>query len=444
MFSAQRKKNPRRRQPVTEADVLIVGGGLVGGALAAALAAEGIAVAVVDRERPGQAGSANAGAAKYDAKYDGRVSAIALSSRRLLEGIGTWAALAPEATPIRHIRVAEAGTPYFLHYDSREVGGEPFGYMVENRVLRRELGRRIENRGGISLFAPARIETLARGSFGVEAALAGGRRVRAMLAVAADGAASRTRNDAGIGLARRNYGQSAIVCTVRHERPHGFIAHELFHPAGPFAILPTRGRAGESPRAKSWGRSAIVWSERKDLAPHFARLDEDAFGLELTRRAGDFLGRMRLDSPRWTYPLSVQFAHRMTAERLALAGDAAHAMHPVAGQGLNMGLRDAAALASVLAEAKGLGLDLGAPDVLERYGRWRRFDNGLMLAMTDSLVRLFSNDLAPLRTLRGLGLSAVNRVPPLRRLFARHAMGVVGDLPRLMRGSDASAPAGSP
>lgn len=430
MFSAKPKKNPRRRQPVTEVDVLIVGGGLVGGVLASALAAEGLAVAVVDRESPGQAGTANAGAAKYD----GRVSAIALSSRRLLEGIGAWAALDPEATPIRHIRVAEAGTPHFLHYDSREVGGEPFGFMVENRVLKRELGRWIERRKGIALFAPARIETLARGSFGVEAALDGGRRIRAMLAVAADGAASRTRAQAGIGVARASYGQSAIVCTVRHERPHGFIAHELFHPAGPFAILPTRGRAGESPRAKSWGRSAIVWSERADLAPIFTQLGEEAFAEELMRRAGDFLGRIRLDSPRWTYPLSVQFAHRMVAERLVLAGDAAHAMHPVAGQGLNMGLRDAAALVDVLAEAKSLGLDLGAPDVLERYGRWRRFDNGLMLAMTDSLVRLFSNDLAPLRLARGFGLSAVNRLAPLRRLFARHAMGVVGNLPSLMRG----------
>jgi 2-octaprenyl-6-methoxyphenol hydroxylase len=428
MVSAGSKKSPRR-QPVTEADVLVVGGGLVGGVLASALAAEGLAVAVVDRESPGQAGPARADAAKYD----GRVSAIALSSKRLLEGIGAWAALARDATPIRHIRVAEAGTPHFLHYDSREVGGEPFGYMVENRVLKRELGRRLGRLDGIALFAPARIETLARGSFGVEATLAGGRRIRSALAVAADGAGSRTRNDAGIGVTRRSYGQSAIVCTVRHERPHDFIAHELFHPAGPFAILPTNGR-----------RSAIVWSERADLAPHFAGLDEDAFAGELMRRAGDFLGRMRLDSPRRTYPLSVQFAHRMVTERLALAGDAAHAMHPVAGQGLNMGLRDAAALASVLAEAKGLGLDLGAPDVLERYGRWRRFDNGLMLAMTDGLVRLFSNDLAPLRLARGLGLSAVNRLAPLRRLFARHAMGVVGDLPRLMRSPDASAPAAGP
>ena len=445
MFPAPPKKNPGNkragespRAPIgrrankraeTNIDVLIVGGGLVGGVLAMALAGARLAVAVVDTEPPAHEKNLRADGKKYD----GRVSAIALSSQRLLENIGAWGALARQAQPIEQIRVAEAGTTHFLHYDAREIGGAPFGFMVENRILRRELGRRIARLDGVALFAPARIETLERGAFGVSAQLADGRRILSQLAVAADGARSRTRAQAGIGIARREYGQTAIVCAVRHERAHEAIAHELFHPSGPFAILPMR-RAGESPRAKSWNRSAIVWSERSDRAALFAGLDADAFAAELTRRAGDFLGAIRLDSPRWTYPLSVQFAHRMVAERLALAGDAAHAMHPVAGQGLNMGLRDAAALADVLGEAKSLGLDLGAPEVLEKYGRWRRFDNGLMLAMTDGLVRLFSNDLEPLRQMRGLGLSAVNRVPPLRRLFARHAMGVVGDLPQLMRG----------
>ena len=414
-MSSAKPKKPPRRTGATEADVLVVGGGLVGGAIALALAAEGIDVAVVDTESPAHT--------RKNGRADGRVSAIALSSQRLLEGIGVWGALAPFAQPIRHIRVAEAGTTNFLHYDAREVGDRPFGFMVENRILRRELGRTMSRRRDLALFAPARIATLTRGAFGVTAHLEDGRQIRAQLAVAADGAGSKTRGDAGIGVARRTYGQTAIVCAVRHERPHDAIAHELFHPAGPFAILPMRGN-----------RSAIVWSDRTKMAPIFSGLDEDAFAEELTRRAGDFLGAIRLDSPRQTYPLSVQFAHRMTAPRMALAGDAAHAMHPVAGQGLNMGLRDAAALADVLGEAKGLGLDLGSAPVIENYGRWRRFDNGLMLAMTDGLVRFFSNDIEPLRAMRGFGLSAVNRMPPLRRLFARHAMGVVGDLPRLMRG----------
>lgn len=414
MSTSKPKKFPRQNN-ATEADVLVIGGGLVGGVIALALAAEGLDVAVVDTESPAHT--------QKNGRTDGRVSAIAFSSQRLLEGTGAWGALAPFAQPIRHIRVAEAGTTNFLHYDADEIGHEFFGFMVENRILRSELGRLMTGRRDLALFAPARIATLERGAFGVTANLEDGRRIRAMLAVAADGAGSKTRGDAGIGVAKAGYGQTAIVCTVRHERPHDSIAHEIFHPAGPFAILPMQGN-----------RSAIVWSERTTAALLYAALDEDAFAEELTRRAGDFLGAMRLDSPRSTYPLSVRFAHRMTAERLVLAGDAAHALHPVAGQGLNMGLRDAAALADVLGEAKGLGLDLGSGSVIDGYGRWRRFDNGLMLAMTDGLVRLFSNDIEPLRAMRGFGLSAVNRVPPLRRLFARHAMGVVGDLPRLMRG----------
>ncbi len=424
-------KSPRKSRPARasatldvatlEVDVLIVGGGLVGGTLAAMLAAEGLEVAVVDAEDPDSASRPRA---------DGRVSAIALSSKRLLEAAGLWGDLARDAAPIRDIRVAEGHTPFFLHYDSREVGGEPFGYMVENRTLRRAIARRIAGERRIRLLAPVRIQTLDRGAVAALAVLdrkiGGLARVRSALAVAADGRASRTRRDAGIGVTRRGYDQTAIVCTIRHERSHHFVAHELFQPAGPFAILPMNDHGGH--------RSAIVWAERPDVAPLMAALDDDAFAREIQRRAGDFLGTIRLDSPRWTYPLSVQFAQRMVAHRLALAGDAAHAMHPVAGQGLNMGLRDVAALAEILGDAKGLGLDLGSAAVLERYGRWRRFDNGLMLAMTDTLVRFFSNDIGPIKAARAIGLSAVNRIAPLRRLFARHAMGVVGDLPRSMRG----------
>lgn len=427
MNKSPRKFRRARDSATLETDVLIVGGGLVGGTLAAALAAEGLEVAVVDAEDPDSAARPAA---------DGRVSAIALSSKRLLESAGLWGDLAGDAAPIRDIRVAEGHSPFFLHYDSRDVGGEPFGYMVENRNLRRAIARRIAGERRIRLLAPAHVKTLDRGAVAALALLdkkiGGLARVRAPLAVAADGRASRTRRDAGIGVTRRGYDQTAIVCTIRHERPHNFVAHELFQPAGPFAILPMNdGGAGNRGH-----RSAIVWAERPDVAPLMAALDDDAFAQEIQRRAGDFLGTIRLDSPRWTYPLSVQFAQRMVAHRLALAGDAAHAMHPVAGQGLNMGLRDVAALAEILAEAKGLGLDLGSAAVLERYGRWRRFDNGLMLAMTDGLVRFFSNDIGPIKAARALGLAVVNRIPPLRRLFARHAMGVVGDLPRAMRGAE--------
>ncbi len=419
-------KIKKRAPEAINADTLIVGGGLVGGTLACALAAEGLRVAVVDAEHPETAARPTA---------DGRVSAIALSSKRLLEAAGLWGDLARDAAPILDIRVAEGHTPFFLHYDSREVGGEPFGFMVENRNLRRAIARRIARERRIVLFAPARVKTLDRGASAVEADIEtaqGLRRVRAPLVVAADGRASRTRRDAGIGVTKRDYDQTAIVCAVRHERSHDFIAHELFQPAGPFAILPMNGDGARD----SGRRSAIVWSERPDIAPLMMALDDQSFCAEIQRRAGDFLGAISLDSPRWTYPLSVQFAQRMLAHRLALAGDAAHAMHPVAGQGFNMGLRDVAALAEVLSEAKSLGLDLGSAAVLERYGRWRRFDNGLMLAMTDTLVRFFSNDIGPIKAARALGLSAVNRIAPLRRLFARHAMGIVGDLPRAMRGAE--------
>ncbi|MEK9725336.1 MAG: FAD-dependent monooxygenase, partial [Rhodospirillaceae bacterium] len=258
---------------------------------------------------------------------------------------------------------------------------------------------------------------------------ASGATVRARLAVAADGRASATRVAAGIGVTSWTYDQTAIVCTVRHDRHHGGIAHERFLPAGPFAILPL---AGDPPDAGN--RSSLVWTERADLAPAMMALDEAGFTAEVARRFGDFLGGLEAAGPRYSFPLGLQFAERMIAPRLALAGDAAHAMHPIAGPGVYKGLRDVAALAEVLVDAHRLGLDLGAQTVLERYARWRRFDNTLMLAATDGLNRLFSNDALPLRLARDLGLAAVDRLPPVKRLFMRHAMGLVGELPRLLRG----------
>jgi 2-octaprenyl-6-methoxyphenol hydroxylase len=219
------------------------------------------------------------------------------------------------------------------------------------------------------------------------------------------------------------YPQTGIVCTVAHELGHQGVAHERFLPPGPFAILPLKHN-----------RSSLVWTERADLAPALLALDEAAFAAEMGRRFGDFLGATRVVGARWSYPLSLLHAERYVAPRLALVGDAAHCMHPIAGQGLNLGLRDVAALAEVLTDARRLGLDIGAASVLERYQRWRRFDSVALLAVTDSLNRLFSNDLAPLRLARDLGLAAVDRLPPLKRLFMRHAMGTVGKLPRLLEG----------
>ncbi len=394
-------------------DVLIVGGGFVGAALACALAEARIPCVVVESGDP-QAGLADT--------FDARSSAIALTSQRLLQRIGVWEKLADEAAPMLDIRVSEGRSRLFLHYDHRDVGEEPFGYMLENRVLRRALLERLMELPAITLLAPARLGMLERGALQVTA-VAAGHCLQAQLVVAADGRGSRVREDAGIRTTRWSYGQSAIVTTVEHERPHRFVANEHFLPAGPFAILPLLPET----------RSSIVWTEREDLAPVIMAMDDDAFTRELRRRFGDFLGAVRPVGARFSHPLSLQYAARGTALRLALLGDALHAMHPIAGQGLNMGFRDVAALFDVLSEARAHRHDLGSAAVLSRYERWRRFDNTLVLAVTDVLNRLFSNDIAPLRVVRDLGLAAVQQLPPLKRLFMRHAMGTVGELPQLMR-----------
>ncbi|MEK9753594.1 MAG: UbiH/UbiF/VisC/COQ6 family ubiquinone biosynthesis hydroxylase [Rhodospirillaceae bacterium] len=401
-------------------DVLIVGGGFVGASFAAALDGSGLRVALVDRADPAEALSAT---------FDGRAFAISAANQRMLEGIGLWHRLAATSAPILDIRVSDGPSLLFLHYDHEDVGEGPMGYMVENHHLRVALHERLRTLDNCSEFAPDRLETLEHGPGGVAATLAGGRRIRARLAVGADGRGSEIRRRAGIGLTHWDYGQVGIVCTVRHERDHEFVAHERFLAAGPFAILPLIG----DDAAKA-NRASIVWIERAELAPAMMALDDATFVAELERRFGNFLGAVEVIGPRWSYPLSLQFARDTVAERLVLIGDAAHGMHPIAGQGLNMGLRDVATLAEVLVEAHRLGLDVGAGSVLSRYQRWRRFDNAVMLAATDVLNRLFSNDIGPLRLARDLGLAAVDKLPPLKKLFMRHAMGVVGELPKLLQG----------
>lgn len=401
------------------ADVAIVGGGMVGMTLACALAGAGVRVAVIDRERA---------AAQAAPAYDGRASAIAHASAQALKGIGIWPLLEPHASPIADIRVADGHpmrgvSPLFLHYDHRDVGAAPFGYIVENRHIRAALGVFAAGLSGLTLLAPAEVTELSRDSHRAEVRLADGGTVGAGLVVAADGRFSRVRKQAGIAATDLRYRQTSIVCTVRHERAHHGVAVELFLPGGPFAMLPM-----------TEDRCNVVWTERADLAPAYLALGDDAFLDELRRRFGDWLGAIELTGPRFSYPLGVLHAERYTDLRLALVGDAAHAIHPIAGQGLNLGLRDVAALAELIVDSHRLGLDPAGPQVLERYARWRRFDTMLLTAVTDGLNRLFSNDIGPLRLARDLGLAGVNRLPPLKRFLMRHAMGVVGDLPRLVRG----------
>lgn len=404
----------RRASQTRQADVLIVGGGMAGLSLAAALGGAGARVAVIEPTPPTEL---------IAPEYDGRASAIAAGSRAVLDCVGAWSAMERDAQPILDIRVTDGASPLFLHYDHLEVGGAPMGHILENRVIRRALADRVAALPGVTLLAGRRAVALDWDGPRAVATLDDGACVAAALAVATDGRASPMREAAGIGVTEWRYPQVGIVCTVTHERDHRGIAQEHFLPAGPFAILPMTGR-----------RSSIVWTERADLAPTLLALDDDAFLAELRLRFGDYLGALGVEGPRFSYPLGLLHADRYVAGRLALAGDAAHAIHPIAGQGLNLGLRDVAALAEVVIDAMRLGLDPGSAAVLARYESWRRLDNTMMLAATDGLNRLFSNDIAPLRLARAAGLAAVDRMRPLKRLFMRHAMGQIGDLPRMMRG----------
>lgn len=397
-----------------QTEVAIVGGGLSGLSLGIACAAAGVEVAVIDREDP----------AKFrSAAYDGRTTAIAYGSQQVLRGIGVWDALAADAQPIREIRVADGNSPLFLHYDRREVGAEALGYIVENRLLRGALQARAEALPSLKLYAPSAVADVDFAETQVRLSLADGRHLIAALTVGADGRSSAMRDAAAIKSWSKSYRQTAIVCVVRHAQPHRGVAVEHFRTAGPFAILPMTG-----------DRSSIVWTEDEHAAPALLALDDAGFTRQLASRFGDFLGALTVEPGRWSYPLMLIQAERYVADRLALIGDAAHVIHPIAGQGWNLGVRDIAALAELIVDAHRLGLDLGSASLLRRYERWRRLDSLTLAAVTDGLNRLFANELPPLRLARDLGLAAVNRAPALKRFFMRHAMGVVGDLPRLVKG----------
>lgn len=401
-----------------ESDILIVGGGLAGMPLALALSQGGLSVTLVDALDPATATGAG---------FDGRVSAVAFSSCRMLRQLGVIEHLAGQMQPINDIvvsdgRVRGPSSSFFLHFDHTEIGDEPLGHLIENRHMRIALQKAVGETAGIRMIAPNAVIKIEYGAH-VLATLKDGTRVKARVAFAADGRNSPTREAAGLKTIGWDYGQTGIVTTVEHERPHEGVAQEYFLPGGPFAILPMVGN-----------RASLVWTERHESARTILALDDAAFADEMRARFGDYLGDCKPVGPRWSYPLSLQLAREYVRPRLALVGDAAHAIHPIAGQGLNLGWRDVAAAAQVTIEAARLGQDIGALDVLERYQQWRRFDNVSLSLLMDGMNRLFSNDIAPLRLVRDIGMGLVNLTGPARRLFMRHAGGSVGDLPRLLRG----------
>lgn len=398
-------------------DIAIVGCGLVGLTAALACASKGADIILLDRDNPKLA---------LDAGFDGRASAIAASSFNMYRHLGIADALKGHIQPITDILITdgetgEAPSPLTLHFDSQDIGGEPMGYMIENHRLRRALLEAVTDHENIKIAAPVMIEDIDLTPESAAIHLACEDDIRASLLVAADGRNSFCRRRAGIDVTTMPYEQKAIVTTVEFEKPHHGVAHELFLPKGPFAILPLTGT-----------RASIVWTDSPRAVEAAMALPDEAFAAELSRRFGDFLGKVKPCAPRWAYPLSLQMAETYTAERLALIGDAAHAIHPIAGQGLNMGLRDAAALADITETALSAGLDLcgaGLPD----YEIWRNFDNSALAGATDILNRFFSNNIGPIKHVRRLGLGLVNKISPARTFFMKEASGQIGDLPSLLR-----------
>ncbi|MBO6895753.1 MAG: FAD-dependent monooxygenase [Shimia sp.] len=401
-----------------DSDILIAGGGLNGPALALALAQAGFDVTVVDaRPAPERAGS----------NFDGRGYALALASKRLLAAIGVWDKVAEQSEPMRDIKVSdgragEGPAPFFLHFDHTEIEEGPMGFMLEDRFLYRAFLEAMEAEPRITLISGTSVTDQAVDTSGVTATFSDGRTHRAKLLVGCDGRQTGVGKRAGIKRTGWGYGQTALVCAIKHELPHNGVAHQFFMPPGPLAILPLPGNM-----------CSIVWSETDENAAAIHALSDEDYMAVLRPRFGDFLGEIELTGNRFTYPLSLSVANEFIANRVALVGDAAHGMHPIAGQGLNAGLRDVAALAQILTEAQQRGEDFASELVLARYQEWRRFDTATLVAATDLTNKLFSNDNPLLRAARDVGMGLVGAMPGLRRTFMREAAGLNGELPKLMR-----------
>ena len=396
-------------------DVVIVGGGPVGLTLALALvrSVTGIRVALLDRRA-------------FAVPRDQRASAIAAGARRAFEALGLWDALAQHAAPLLRMKITDSGRgdisrPLFLRFEGEVAPGEPFAHMVPNTATVAALLGALE--GKVDLLAPVEVSGISAAAGGARVSLKDGRVIAAPLVVAADGGNSSLRGMAGITTVGHDYKQCGIVTTIGHELEHEGTAYEHFRPAGPFASLPLPGR-----------RSSLVWTETAAAAERYRQLPLDAVAEEIEAVMGSSLGAVSVEEKLQVFPLRLQLARSFIAPRLALIGDAAHVVHPIAGQGLNLGLKDVAALAEVVVEAMRLGLDHGAPEILERYQRWRRFDTARMAMLTDVMNRLFSNDVAPVRALRDFGLGVVDRVPLLKDAMIARAAGIEGGGPRLLKG----------
>lgn len=401
-----------------DADIIIVGGGLNGPALALAAAQAGFKVTIID---------ALAVNRRKKADFDGRSYALALTSTRLLQGIGIWDVVTDNAQPMLEIKVTdgragEGPSPWMMHFDHAEIEEGPMGYLVEDRHLRRAFLDAMAANDLITHLAGETVTDQAIEGSQATVTLTSGKTVTGALLIGSDGRSSGTAERAGIKRVGWGYGQTAVVCAVEHAQSHNGIAHQFFMPGGPLAILPLTGN-----------RSSIVWSETDSRAAELAAMDDSAFLDALRPAFGSFLGEINLTGARFTYPLGLTLANTFIADRLALIGDAAHGVHPIAGQGLNAGLRDVAALAQVLSEARSRGEDIASPIVLQRYQQWRRFDTMTLAIATDTFNRLFSNDNPLLRAARDIGMGLVNAAPGLRRGVIREAAGLTGDLPKLMQ-----------
>lgn len=398
----------------SQTEIIISGAGVVGMTLAYALAEHGIKTAIID--------SVDLKSSLSDA-FDGRSYAVSYAPYIMLKTIGLWDKIGHSAQPINEIHVTDGDCPAFLHFDEQELGDGPLGQIVEVRHIRAGLYKAIKDHDNITLLTPNKIIETETTSGSITIKLESGEQISSSLLIAAEGRRSILREQYDIHVRHWDYQQTGIVTTVEHELPHQGIAHEKFFPSGPFAILPLQGN-----------RSSIVWCEPPERTKTIMNLNEAGFNAELKKKFGDFLGEVQSIGLRWSYPLSMQLADHYTAERFCLIGDAVHGIHPIAGQGFNLGLRDIAALTEVLVDAKKIGADLGSELLLERYVHWRRTDNNVLALGMDGLTRLFSNDNPVISLGRRLGIAAVEEMPAMKKFFMQHARGTIGKLPKLLTG----------